>query len=64
MTNGDMIRSLCDRQLAKFFDTVSPCAVCSQRSLETCDKHSCVESMERWLKEEVNIGWIKTRIND
>ena len=64
MTNGDMIRSLCDGQLAKLFNVVSPCDVCSKRSLEPCDKHSCVKSMERWLKEEVNIEWIKTRIND
>ena len=64
MTNGDMIRSLCDGQLAKFFDRVSPCDVCSQRSLEPCDKRKCVELMKKWLKEEFSNEWIKTMIND
>ena len=64
MTNGDMIRSLCDGQLARLLNVVSPCDVCSKRSLETCDKRKCVELMERQLKEEVSNEWIKTMIND
>ena len=64
MTNGDMIRSLCDGQLARLLNVVSPCDVCSKRSLEPCDKRKCVELMERWLKEEVSNEWIKTMIND
>lgn len=53
MTNGDMIRSLCDGQLAKLFDIVSPCGVCSKRSLESCDKRKCAELIKEWLKSEV-----------
>ena len=64
MTNGDMTRSLCDRQLAKLFDVVSPCDVCSKRSLEPCDKRKCVELIKAWLKEEASIEWIKTMLNN
>lgn len=64
MTNADMIRSLCDEQLAKLFDVVSPCDVCSKRSLEFCDKRKCVELIKEWLKEEVSNEWINTMIND
>lgn len=53
MTNGDMLRSLCDEQLAKLFDVVS-----------LCDKRKCIELIKEWLKEEVSNEWIKTMIND
>lgn len=64
MTNGDMIRSLCDRQLAKFLDEFSTCDVCNKSSLEACRTSKCVELIKEWLKEEVRNEWIKTMIND
>lgn len=53
MTNGDRIRQMTDRQLAKSGLIDIRCDECPFRDKKGCCGGDCIKAIEKWLKKEV-----------
>ena len=53
VTNADRIRNMSDEELVNFIKTYNYCEFCRLLPNEECNRFSCNQTIDIWLKEKV-----------